>query len=221
MRINAVIKKAIFDMDGLIFDSERMFYSALKRAMAEDGYVLTEEIYKNTLGLGAQSVREYMTGIYGASYPVYEMGQRAREMMREAAEKGLPVKKGIKGLLELLRSNGVKCVVASSTETRFVLSYIESAGLGKYFTVCLGGETVKRSKPDPEIFLKALGDTQKSEAVIFEDSENGVRAAAAAGIRVICIPDMKRPADEVLENAFACVADADEAAAVIMEELNE
>ena len=214
-----MITKAIFDMDGLIFDSERMFYAALKEAMAEGGYALTEEIYKNTLGLGAQSVKEYMTGIYGEDYPVYEMGQSARAKMSDAARKGLPVKKGIRRLLEQLRESGVKCVVASSTETRFVRSYIESAGLGGFFTGYLGGETVERSKPDPEIFLKALGDTQKSEAVIFEDSENGVRAADAAGIRVICIPDMKRPAAEVLEKAYACVSDADEAIAVITEEL--
>ena len=209
------LKKAIFDMDGLIFDSERLFMEKLGAAMAEKNYILTREVYVDSLGLNRKSVEENMKGIYGADYPFDEMSKAAREEMRIAAKKGLPVKKGIPELLEYLKEHGTECVVASSSETRFVRDYIEGAGLSEYFTDLIGGETVSRSKPNPDIFLKALGDTPKENAVIFEDSENGVKAAINAGIDVICIPDMKRPDEELLKNTRACVDDAIEAAAVI------
>ena len=214
-----VLQKAVFDMDGLIFDSERMFMRSLGEAMAEEGYTLTPEIYVNTLGLDSRLVTEYMKSVYGSDYPVYEMGQKAREKMSEAAKSGLPVKKGIINLLEYLKNNNIECVVASSSETRFVRMYLEGAGLSDYFTELIGGETVTMSKPNPEIFLKALGDTKKENAVVFEDSENGVKAAINAGIAVICIPDMKKPSDEVLKNSFACVSDADEAIEILFKNL--
>lgn len=210
------LKKAIFDMDGLIFDSERLFMEHLGKVMAERGYELTKEIYVESLGMGPKSIEKYMTGIYGKDYPVYEVGQLARERMKEQALRGLPIKRGILELLEFLKENNIECVVASSTETRFVEKYIEGAGLKKYFTSMIGGEQVKDSKPNPDIFLRALGDTEKSAAVVFEDSENGVRAAINAGIDVICIPDMKRPAKELEEKSIACIDDAKGAIEVLI-----
>jgi HAD superfamily hydrolase (TIGR01509 family) len=212
-----MLKKAIFDMDGLIFDSERLFMSKLKEAMAEDGYILTEEIYSNTLGLGASFVEKYMHSVYGEDYPCYEMGQRARAKMAEDIKNGIPVKKGIVDLLEYFKTRNVKCVVASSTETKFVKEYLENAGLIKYFSELIGGEAVINSKPAPDIFLKALGDEKKENAVVLEDSENGVKAAINAGIPVICIPDMKRPSEDVLRKTLACVKDADAVINVICE----
>lgn len=209
------LKKAIFDMDGLIFDSERLFMEKLGAAMAEKNYILTHEVYVESLGLNRKSVEENMKSVYGADYPFDELSKAARAEMRRAAKKGIPVKKGIPELLEYLKKRGTECVVASSSETRFVRDYIEGAGLSGYFTELIGGETVSRSKPEPDIFLKALGDTPKENAVIFEDSENGVKAAINAEIGVICIPDMKCPAEEVLKNVLACVNDAAEAAVVI------
>ena len=187
----------------------------LGRAMAEKGYELTRNIYVESLGLDKKTASEYMRSVYGADYPFDEMSGKARDAMKAAALAGLPVKKGIAELLEYLREHDVECVVASSSETEFVKMYIDGAGLSGYFTELTGGETVKKSKPEPEIFLKALGAAQKSGAIIFEDSENGVKAAVNAGIRVICIPDMKRPSEDVLKNAFACVNDAREAIEVI------
>jgi beta-phosphoglucomutase-like phosphatase (HAD superfamily) len=109
--------------------------------------------------------------------------------------------KGIPELLEFFKGNGTICCVASSTVTPMVEKYLNIAGIRDYFKHIIGGDQVKNSKPNPEIFLKALGKTpfNKDEAVIFEDSENGIRAAHAAGIPVICIPDLKYPNDSLKE----------------------
>lgn len=212
------LKKAIFDMDGLIFDSERLFMEHLGKVMSEHGYKLTREVYLNSLGMGPKSIEKYMKGIYGEEYPAYELGQQTRERMREQALGGLPVKKGIAELLEYLSKNNVECVVASSSETKFVEKYIECAGLKKYFTYMIGGKQVKESKPNPDIFLKALGDTEKSAAVVFEDSENGIRAAVNAQIEVICIPDMKQPSEELAKKTLECVDNAEDAIQVLEKE---
>ena len=107
--------------------------------------------------------------------------------------------KGIPELLEFFKENGTICCVASSTVTPMVEKYLNIAGIRDYFKHIIGGDQVKISKPNPEIFLKALGRTpfNKDEAVIFEDSENGIRAAHAACIPVICIPDLKYPNDSL------------------------
>lgn len=210
-----MLRKVIFDMDGLIFDSEREFMDCLEAAMADRGYTLTEEIYAGTIGLNAQLAKERMLGIYGADYPYSEISRAARDEMTRRAVNGLTVKKGIVRLLKRLNERGVVCVVASSTDTRFVREYLESAGLMTYFSHITGGDAVRASKPAPDIFLEALGTTRAEDAFVLEDSENGVIAAQRAGIRVICIPDMKRPSEEVLAGAFACAADADEAANIM------
>lgn len=224
MRINAIIKieiqylsgmiimlkKAIFDMDGLIFDSERLFMRCLSEIAQKQGYTITEEIYSHTLGLSYKDCETYMKSVYGEGYPFKENSAAARSAMAVLAESGLPVKDGIRELLEYLYRNKVECVVASSSETKYIRSYLESAGLLQYFTELTGGETVTHSKPEPDIFIKALGDTSKENAVIFEDSENGLIAAQRAGIRAICIPDMKLPSEEVLSGVFACIGNAHE-----------
>ena len=213
-----MLKKAIFDMDGLIFDTERLFMKELSAAMAQEGYTLTEDIYTQTIGLASDEVNKKMCGIYGNDYPFEKMSARARSQMEKNALGGLPVKDGIRELLGTLRAKGIECCVASSTEAEFVKKYINAAGLGEYFGEIIGGDMAPRSKPAPDIFIKALGSTPPNEAVVFEDSENGVRAGISAGIPVICIPDMKRPPEEVLSKVYACVNSAYDAVP-LMEEM--
>lgn len=200
-----MIQKAIFDMDGTIFDSERLFMNCLISEAKKFGYLITEEIYVNTLGLGKSESKKYMQSVFGEDYPFDEISNSARSAIISLAHKGLPVKNGICELLTFLCKNEVECVIASSTETKYIEIYLNHSNLNKYFSQIIGGETVQKSKPEPDIFIKALGSVPKDKAVIFEDSENGIIAAHRAGIPVICIPDMKQPCDDVLNFATACV----------------
>ncbi len=211
-----MIQKAIFDMDGLIFNSERLFMDCLIAEASKFGYLITEEIYVNTLGLAKPECKKYMQSVFGDEYPFDEISNSARKKIVDLAKNGLPVKDGIRELLDFLCTNNIECVVASSSETKYIRIYLDNSGLSKYFSQIIGGETVENSKPSPDIFLKALGNTSKDNAVIFEDSENGILAAHRAEIRVICIPDMKRPCDEVLSYTALCV---DTAADVIGTEI--
>ncbi len=192
----------IFDMDGLIFDSELIFMNQLAVAMAEKGYQLSRKIYEDSLGMTGAPLKKLMLSEYGEQYPFEEMGAKAREMVTVIADTvGLPVKPQIPALLEWLKEQGIVCAVASSSRSDAVKHYLKKAGLLSFFQEIIGGEMVEHSKPQPDIFLLACEKCQvlPEQSVVLEDSENGIRAAYAAGIPSICVPDLKWPCKEVEE----------------------
>lgn len=198
----------IFDMDGLIFDTERLFMEQLALVMAKEGYRLTREVYCQSLGMTGEPLKQLMLAEYGEDYPFQSMGQKAREQVNLIADTvGLQLKPQIRSLLEWLKERDIVCAVASSTNSDIVKNYLEKAEIFKFFTAIVGGEMVERSKPEPEIFLLACEKCRVSpgQAVVLEDSENGVKAAFAAGIPSICVPDLKQPSEEVCRMASAVV----------------
>lgn len=198
----------IFDMDGLIFDTERIFMEQLAVAMAEKGYRLTREVYCRSLGMAGKALEELMKGVYGEQYPFREMGQRARNMVNTIADTvGLPLKPMIPELLDWLKEQKICCAVASSSASATVKKYLENAEIDEYFSCIIGGEMVEKSKPEPDIFLMACDQcgVRPEQAVVLEDSENGIRAAYAAGIPGICVPDLKEPSEEVCRMTSAIV----------------
>lgn len=215
-----MIRLAIFDMDGLIFDTENLFMRALDKAMKRNGYTLTKERYLALLGLNADMCKEKMCSFYGADYPYERISAEARAGIDRLAAKGeLPIKKGIVQLVEYLINEDVICAVASSTHTRYVKQYIEGSRLGDSFSLIVGGDRVARSKPNPDIFLAVSRKTRitPGDAVVFEDSDNGIRAGLNGGFNVICIPDMKQPDAELESRLFAKCRDGFEARAFLAE----
>lgn len=204
-----IVKKVIFDMDGLIFDSERLFMRELGHVMKKNNYILTEENYKKMLGLTQDALYNMAKGMYGDSYPHYEISAEARRHMDKIArENGLPIKNGIHELLIFLKEKNIPCVVASSTHREYIELYLKTSGLDEYFSAVTGGDMVGRSKPAPDIFLYALGDTPPQNALVLEDSKNGILASHNAGIPVICIPDMTYPDEEIKPFIYATVNSA-------------
>ncbi len=208
---------AIFDMDGTLFDSERLFSDKLKIVMAEYGYTLTTENYARTLGRARDDSRILMKEMYGKDYPFDEISDKARQIAAKAASSGeLVIKPGIPELLEHFKKNGVISCVASSSTSDYVNKLLLISKLNEYFSFVIGGEQIERSKPEPDIFLAALSTYNRSHSriepsncLVIEDSDAGIEASSRAGIPVVCIPDMKTPpkhlADKcvrVAESAF-------------------
>ena len=113
------------------------------------------------------------------------------------------MKPGIRELLISLKEKGYQIAIASSTRTKLEEKQIEDAGLREYFDVIVGGDMVEKSKPEPDIFLKAaqLLDVQPEKVYVIEDSYNGIRAAFTGGMIPIMVPDMLEPDDEMREKA--------------------
>lgn len=190
----------LFDMDGLLFDSEQLFMEQLAAVMADRAYHLSREVYVQTLGMRGEPLRQYMQNIYGQDYPFEECSREAgRRVLQIAEHVGLRVKPQIVEALEMLHRRQKQCAVASSSDFGHVRKYLESAGMMQYFSVIIGGDMVSAAKPDPEIFLTAASqcDVSPEETVVLEDSENGIRAAHAAGMGTICVPDLVQPSTEL------------------------
>ena len=142
------------------------------------GYPSRIEDFTQTLGLSFASVKEVHKKIFGKDFSPEQIFKETRELVaKDVEENGLEIMKGIPELLEFFKENGTICCVASSTVTPMVEKYLNIAGIRDYFKHIIGGD--------------------QDEAVIFEDSENGIRAAHAACIPVICIPDLKYPNDSL------------------------
>lgn len=213
-------EKIIFDMDGLIFDSERVFMGELAVVARDYGYEVTEENYVKSLGLAGDTLYNQQKSIYGEDYPHYEISRKARDRVDNIAlSTGLPVKRGIRELLIFLSDNNIPCAVASSTHVRYVEKYLEAANIKKFFRTIIGGDMVPKSKPEPDIFLEAAGNTPPERCLVLEDNTNGIIAASRAGIPVICIPDMVYPTADIKALTEAVVDTAHEVINLIKETL--
>lgn len=190
----------IFDMDGVIFDSERFYIDCNVIAAEKVGLDRMEQTAYHCIGITEQETERKLWQEYGADAPVEEFLQESRRIFKERYnEFGLPLKEGVVELLQFLQENHAKVAIASSTEVNSVKTELRDAGLIDYFDVIVGGNMVAASKPAPDIFLRAAKDLQKDikDCYIIEDSFNGVRAARKAGGKVFMVPDILQPTEEI------------------------
>lgn len=201
------ISAVIFDMDGVIFDSERLVIECWKVVADKYGIENIEEACFECLGINAALTKELMKKRYGEAFPydAYKKEMSAIFHSRAAGGK-LPQKKGIKELLTFLKENQIPTAVASSTRREVVMRELEEGGLLPYFDRVICGDMVERSKPEPDIFLKACESLSidATEAYAIEDSYNGIRAAFRAGMKPIMVPDLAEPTEE-MEKLACCI----------------
>ncbi|MBQ9983973.1 MAG: HAD family phosphatase [Lachnospiraceae bacterium] len=198
MNINAVV----FDMDGVIFDSERLVVDCWKETANKYGIKGVEEACKECLGLNRQASKEKWLLRYGADFPYDAYKQEMSDLYHKRAREGaLCMKLGVVELLSFLKEGGVKVALASSTREQVVTWQLTQAGIIDYFEKIVCGDMVTNSKPHPEIFLKACEQLQvvPAETFAIEDSYNGIRAAYAANMKPIMVPDMAEPTAEMKE----------------------
>jgi len=201
-----MINAVIFDMDGLLFDSERLYIELYKKLESTFGVCLPEQIYIDCIGTTMELTREIIVSAVSKADFDYEEFRIAVDeaFERRRMEGGLSLKKGARQIIETLYHRGLPLGVASSTHRSIVDSNLQHAGLSGFITTVTGGDEVERGKPHPEIYLKTasvLGIAPR-EALVFEDSEAGISAAAAAGMRVVAVPDLKPPSEEILRSTY-------------------
>lgn len=194
------MKAVIFDMDGLMFDTERVFmqawdYAGEKLGIGKAGYMTLK-----TMGMSLVMSREIWLAEFGDKYDEEKLRTYSREYRKEYYEKNkVPVKKGLYVLLDYLKEQGYKMAVASSSSKWEVEHHLKDAGVYEYFQFLACGDMVKHSKPEPDIFLLACeGLSEKPEdCVALEDSTNGILSAYRAGCRPIMVPDLVQPDAEI------------------------
>ena len=196
-----MINGAVFDMDGLMFDSERLVYETWQMMMDELGFDYNLDIFKNTIGLRTDMAESYYNSLYGEHFCYKPLKQKSREIfLKRVSEEGVPIKKGLVELLEFLKANGFKIAVATSTSAQTAHKIINMAGVYDYFDAFVCGDDVKNGKPHPEVFLKAAEKLSllPVECVAFEDSINGIKSAHSAGMTTVMVPDYLQPTQEII-----------------------
>ncbi|MFO7810724.1 MAG: HAD family phosphatase [Candidatus Delongbacteria bacterium] len=190
----------IFDMDGLLFDTEKICWNCFKEICSGYGYDPDFEIYKKCIGRNTAEGNKLLEKGFGSFIPYAEANRKWNDLYISLIEKeAIPLKEGAHTFLKTLAQKNLRTAVATSTDTGVALKKLKKAGILNFFEKVTGGDTVKKSKPDPAIYLNtatALGAEPK-KCIVFEDSENGVRSAYAAGMTIIQIPDLIEPSEDI------------------------
>jgi len=202
----------VFDMDGLLLDSERPTRDAWLHAAAALGVPLTEAEYLSVVGLNHTDSHTRLLTLFGGDAPLLA-NARARADATLAAGPPFDAKPGARRLLRTLREARIPCAVASSTHHAEVRRRLQRAGLLDHFSAVCGGDEVQRGKPDPDLYTLALTrlNAAPRTTVAFEDSGHGVQAALAAGLATVAVPDLKAPAPEWLARCHAVLPSLDAA----------
>ncbi len=198
-------KAVIFDMDGVIFDSERIIIELWEDFGEKNNIPHMHDVTIRCVGLNDKATEEVFKEAYGDDYDYRRFQKIISKQYHEMADGGkLPMMIGVREILDYLKDNGYKIALASSTRTEVVTNQLKAANIYEYFDKVVCGDTVTHSKPHPEIFLKAADQLEVdiTKVYIIEDSFNGIRAAHAAGAMPIMIPDMIEPDDEMREKAY-------------------
>ena len=195
----------VFDMDGVIFDTERLVIEFWKEVAKKHNIPNVEHTCIQCLGTNRVRTREIFLENYGADFPFDPYRAEVTELFN-THYKGvpLPTKPGVRELLSYLQEQDIKVGLASSTAQHLVRDEIGTAGLLPYFQTLVCGDMVEHSKPAPDIFLKAceILNADPTKSIAIEDSFNGIRSAHCAGMTPIMVPDQVQSTDEIRALAF-------------------
>ena len=193
------MKGAIFDMDGLLFDTERLFRDGWGELAKKFGQVPNPDFPAAVAGTSAEGMREVIRRFYPKVDAHAFQDSCYRRVEEIILRDGPPEKPGMREILTFFRERGVKTAVASSSSRKMILQNFRSAGVEPLFDVIVGGEDVTRSKPEPDIFLLAAQrmGLAPEDCYVFEDGINGARAGIAAGCATVMVLDLYAPTHDV------------------------
>lgn len=190
----------IFDMDGLMLDTERLSILAWEKAGKDFGYEITPAITVGATGLDARDAVLYFKKQLGESLPYFDIVKLTSKYVEEYIQQnGVPIKEGLYELIDFLEERSFLKAVATSTYREKAEECLSLADVKDRFDLIVCGDDVLKGKPEPDIFLKVAEELKcfPNECIVLEDSENGLKAASRAGMYPICVPDIKKPSEEV------------------------
>lgn len=218
MRIDAVV----FDMDGLMLDTEPLYKSAWQQALAELGHELDDASYLGFVGRSTADCESDLVTRLGDAFPLEMFRQRWPVLWRTCAnEQGIAAKAGLHELIAFVRDEGLPLALATSSDASFTELSLGCADLAESFDVVVTGDQVKHPKPAPDIYLEAARRlaVEPRHCVALEDSEAGILAASRAGLVPLLVPDLKEPTAEAVEAAFRVLGSLHEARELLAEQL--
>ncbi|MBN1147063.1 MAG: HAD family phosphatase [Anaerolineales bacterium] len=218
------ITAVIFDMDGLMFDTERIAQMAWMRAAADCGFEFSDAVFRGVIGRALPDVKAYTRQAFGVDFPFEDVYRRKQEYIREEiAQNGFPLKEGLLDLLNWIERrstyDALRMAVASSSPCETIKRNLRAAGLAsERFSALVGGDEVQEGKPAPDIFLQAsrLLGVPSERCLVLEDSNAGIQAAHAAGMIPVMIPDMIPPDERSLALAYRILSSLHEVKELIV-----
>lgn len=199
------IKAVIFDMDGVIFDTERIYLEDWTKVFEKYGYKMIKEVYISIMGTGRKNVKEVFRNEFGQDLPIEEMYIEKDALLFEAIESNkVPLKEGAVEILNFLGNNGYKIALATSAKRDRLDKQLKGANIQDKFGAIVCGEDVVNSKPNPDIFLKAaeILSVKPEECIVIEDSPAGIKAAYNAGMIGLHVEDLKEADEEILKYCY-------------------
>lgn len=212
--MNKIIKGAVFDMDGLMIDTEKLYLKYWKQAAADFGYAMEDKHVFAIRSLARKFSVPMLKGFFGEDFPTEEVRARRTELISaHIAEHGIDLKKGLLDLLKYLKKRDIRIAVATATPRERTMTYLNKINILDRIDAVVCGDMVTTGKPDPEIYLTAAKtlDLQPCQCAAFEDSPNGIKSAYSAGCHAIMIPDLTPPDDEILPMLSGVYKSLDEA----------
>ena len=202
-----IIDAVIFDLDGLILDTEKLYQRFWREAAGECGFSMTRETALALRSLDKTLARKLLCDTFGSSFD-YELVKQTRIRLMSAYvnEHGISAKKGVRELCEYLRKKGIKTAIATATNYPRTDDYLTRAGVRDCFETIVCACDLPHGKPYPDVYLYACEklSVESKNCIALEDSPNGVKSAHSAGLQVICVPDGGEVEKEILPLAFAC-----------------
>ena len=200
------IEAVVFDMDGLMFDTEKLWLDSVIKTNEVYKYKVPTSLIIECMGKRKDAIDAKLKEEMGEGFDPDEFRRLKKKFMaQEVLENGLQIKKGLKELISFLKSKNIKIAIASSSSFEKIHTRFGEANLDiKVFDYIIGGDMVTIPKPDSQIYLKSCEvlNVKPENAIALEDSDSGIKAAASAGMKAILIPDIKEPSEETVRLAY-------------------
>ena len=195
-------KAVIFDMDGVIFDTEKVYLDIWIEVFEKYGYKMTKELYVNVMGTGRKNVIKTFLENFGDDLPIEKMyEEKDNQLFYIIENQGIPLKEGVKELFSMLKEKNYKIALATSAKRERVEKQIKDKWLKESFDAIVCGDDVEKGKPSPDIFLKAAKkiDVEPENCFVVEDSPAGIKAAFSGGMKGIHVEDLKVAEEDILK----------------------